>query len=135
MKVSGPYEKQLKFVDAVNEYEVTLCWLKNEDLVKLEEMKVSTLKTFLKKFSKCEQSHSYLWICTHLHWTFLPLSWRRSLSYRNQSIDLQSKSMDWFLHDIDHRHERVKGKLRFLVQLEKKLLLLTTTHIHSMNPY
>ena len=27
---------------------------------------------------------------------------------RNQSIDLQRKSMDWFLYDIDLRHERVK---------------------------
>ena len=39
---------------------------------------------------------------------FLTLSWRRSLSYRKQSIDLQSKSMDWFLYDRDLRHERVK---------------------------
>ena len=38
----------------------------------------------------------------------LNLSWRRSLSYRNQSIDLQSKSMDWFLYDNGPRHERVK---------------------------
>ena len=29
---------------------------------------------------------------------FLTLSWRGPLSYRNQSIDLQSKSMDWFLY-------------------------------------
>ena len=26
-------------------------------------------------------------------------SWRRSLAYRNQPIDLQSKPMDWFLYD------------------------------------
>ena len=39
----------------------------------------------------------------------LTLSQRRSLSNRNQSIDLQkSKSMDWFLYDGDLRHERVK---------------------------
>ena len=38
----------------------------------------------------------------------LTLSWRRPLSYRNQSIDLLSKSMDWFLHDNGLRHERVK---------------------------
>ena len=30
---------------------------------------------------------------------------RRSISYRNQSIDLQSKSKDWFLYD---RHLRLK---------------------------
>ena len=28
----------------------------------------------------------------------------RSLSYKNQSIDLQRKSMDWFLYDRDLRH-------------------------------
>ena len=39
---------------------------------------------------------------------FLTLSWRRSLSYRNQSIDLLCKSKDSFLYDRGHRHERVK---------------------------
>ena len=29
--------------------------------------------------------------------------------YRNQWIDLLSKSMDWFLYDRDLRHERVKA--------------------------
>ena len=38
----------------------------------------------------------------------LTLSWRRPLSYRNQSIDLPRKSMDWFLYDNGLRHERVK---------------------------
>ena len=40
----------------------------------------------------------------------LTLSWRRLLSYRNQSIDLRSKSMDWFLYDNGFRHERVKAE-------------------------
>ena len=40
----------------------------------------------------------------------LTLSWRRPLSYRNQSIDLRSKSKDWFLYDKGLRHERVKLK-------------------------
>ena len=31
-----------------------------------------------------------------------------SLSYRNQSIDLESKSVDWFLYDTDLPQERVK---------------------------
>ena len=30
---------------------------------------------------------------------------------RNQSIDLQSKSMDWFLSDRDLRHERINALL------------------------
>ena len=37
----------------------------------------------------------------------LTLSWRRSLLYRNQSIDLLCKSVDWFLYDNGFRHERV----------------------------
>ena len=63
----------------------------------------------------------------------LTLSWRRLISYRNQSIDLLLKSMDWFLYDIGLRHERVnKGnksekhlclpwKSRFLQKLETVL--------------
>ena len=31
--------------------------------------------------------------------TCLTLSWRRSLSYRNQSIHLLCKSIDWFLYE------------------------------------
>ena len=41
----------------------------------------------------------------------LTLSRRRPLSYRNQSIDLRSKSMDWFLYDIGLRHEKVNRKV------------------------
>ena len=37
----------------------------------------------------------------------LTLSWRRPISYRNQSIDLPCKSMDSFLYDNGLRHERV----------------------------
>ena len=32
-----------------------------------------------------------------------------ALSYRNQSIDLMRKSMDWFLYDNGLRHERVNS--------------------------
>ena len=42
---------------------------------------------------------------------FSTLSWRRPLAYRNQSIDLLSKSMDWFLYDNGFRHKRVKTAL------------------------
>ena len=43
----------------------------------------------------------------------LTFSWRKLLSYRNQSIDLWSKLMDWFLYDNGLRHERVKITLIF----------------------
>ena len=36
----------------------------------------------------------------------LTLSWRRFLSYRNQSNDLFCKSMDWFLYNRDLLHGR-----------------------------
>ena len=39
-------------------------------------------------------------------WT---LSWRRSPSYRNHSIDLLSKLLDCFLYARNLRHERVKS--------------------------
>ena len=45
----------------------------------------------------------------------LTLSWWKSLSYRSQSIDLQSKSMDWFLCHRDFRHGRVKLSLEITV--------------------
>ena len=34
-------------------------------------------------------------------------------TFGNQSIDLQSKSMDWFLYDDDLGHERVKHFISF----------------------
>ena len=43
--------------------------------------------------------------------SILNLSWRRSLLYRNQSIVLQNKWMDWFLYDKNLRHERVNALL------------------------
>ena len=43
----------------------------------------------------------------HIKNVDLTLSRRRlPLSYRNQSIDLLAKSMDWFLYDNGPRHER-----------------------------
>ena len=40
----------------------------------------------------------------------LTLSWRRPISYRNQSFDLLRKSMNWFLYDIGLPHERFNQK-------------------------
>ena len=41
------------------------------------------------------------------------LSWQKFLSYRNQSIDLQNKSINWSLYDGSLHHERVKQKQSF----------------------
>ena len=53
----------------------------------------------------------------------LTLSRRRPLSYRNQSIDLQSKSMNWFLYDNSLRHERVKCYWTYLVYFHLAFLI------------
>ena len=41
----------------------------------------------------------FLWILQNFSEQFFEPSWRSSKSYRNQLIDLQNKSTDWFLYD------------------------------------
>ena len=43
---------------------------------------------------------------------WLTSSWHLPLSYREQSIDLLWKSMDWFLYDNGPRHERVNSVVK-----------------------
>ena len=45
----------------------------------------------------------------------LTLSWQRSLSCRDQSIDFLCKWMDWFLYDRNLRHERANCEQLFLM--------------------
>ena len=54
----------------------------------------------------------------------LTLSRWRPLSYGNQSIDLQTKSMDWFLYNRDLDHERVKNNIspRFVSKKDYSVL-------------
>ena len=59
-------------------------------------------------FSKRHEKSESLYLSDISKKVFLTLSRRRPLSYRNQSINLQSKSMDWFLYDNSLRHESVK---------------------------
>ena len=51
-------------------------------------------------------------------WHSLTLSRRRPLSYRNQSIDLLRKSIDWFLYHNGLRHERVNFKIYDVINWE-----------------
>ena len=62
----------------------------------------------------------------------LTLSWRRALSYRNQSIDLQSKSIDWFLYNNGLCHERVNRHYNVFIKSSAKSnrLLHTNISIH-----
>ena len=56
----------------------------------------------------------------------LTLSWPKSVSYRNQSTDLQSKSMDRFLYDRDLHPERVKySTSSYLEKLQNRVKLKT----------
>ena len=65
----------------------------------------------------------------------LTLSWRRPLSYRNQSTDLLHKSMDWFLYN-GLRHERVKwhSGLNAAHHAKKSISPLQNVHLKN-NPW
>ena len=74
-----------------------------------------SLNTFLVSISSIciYKSQNLLSVCklnSSTRMWILTLSWRRSLSYRNQSIDFSSKSKEWFLYDRDLRHERFKHR-------------------------
>ena len=64
-------------------------------------------------------NQSCLFPCKNLINSFMGLP----LSYRNQSIDLQSKIMDWFLYDRDLRHERVNSSLFTICSFHSVLLI------------
>ena len=70
----------------------------------------------------------------------LTLSWRRPLSYRNQSIDLLRKSVDWFLYDNGLHHDRTKYCLEGIMWLNEvlfcmnylmKLVMFGTTYLSA----
>ena len=69
-------------------------------LVSIKELSNLFIRRFTEiRGSSCQEKNKYV---------FLTLSWWGPLSYRNQSIDLLWKSMDWFLYHNGLRHERVK---------------------------
>ena len=58
----------------------------------------------------------------------------RSISYRNQSIDLQSKSMDWFLYDIGLGRERVNPHRNVLeyVDIDEAYSILNCNNFRAL---
>ena len=54
----------------------------------------------------------------------LTLSRQRPLPYRNQSIDLLNKSIDWFLYDNGLRHERVNSGILIRIYFSKNFMVL-----------
>ena len=109
-----------------------------------------------KFFSKCDQIRKKLRIWSHLlkrsvieNFIFyavccnifklilailvcyvLTLSWRGSLSYRNQPIDLQNKSVDWFPFDRDFCHERVEGLIKSVILFLQNVLRIPWNWIY-----
>ena len=61
----------------------------------------------------------------------LTFSWRRPLSYRNQSIDFLCKSIDWFLNDNGLRHEKVKFAWTITLVIEANQPTKWAHHIRS----
>ena len=103
-KVQGWWQNLLNLFDRVirneihNVYKVQGWW---QNLLYLKG-KIILLATIYSFISLEGEEIVTLW-----NIAILTLSWRRFPSYRNQSIDLQSKSVNWFLYDRELRHERV----------------------------
>ena len=57
------------------------------------------------------------------------------LSYRNQSIELQSKSMDWFLYGRDLCHEKVKVNYRNMLTHFRLLFPLYPLKTENVYPF
>ena len=64
---------------------------------------------------------------------FLTRSRQRPISYRNQSIDLLCKSMDWFLYNIGLRRER--GKDKYKSNIKGTIFELRSSPLFRDQPY
>ena len=95
-------------------------WMVNINFF-MTEASVHWLKT-IKMIKKCK-----VMVLSNLY--VLTLSWWRTLSYRNQSIDLPCKSRDWFLYDGALRHERV-NKNNFFIFCKLKGIVIEKHKIH-----
>ena len=67
----------------------------------------SVIAIFVTQFKNI---YKQLFVARSLHKLQL-FSWQRPLSCRNQLIDLQRKSMDWFLYDRDLHYKRVTASI------------------------
>ena len=99
----------------------------NNDLQVISNWSIQWKMQFNLDHNKQAQKDYTFWknqIMKTLFLYYLTLSWRRPMSYRNQSIDLLRKSMDWFLYDIDLHHERVNNAKVVTYSTQKHLELL-----------
>ena len=80
------------------------------------------------KLSRNSQSYSF-----DLFLPTLTLSQWGHLWYRNQSTDLLSKSMDWFLYDRDLRRERVSRYWLWLFEIKWCIYEFLWTFIYTLS--
>ena len=74
-------------------------FVKNLKVHKLEFVYILLWKIFIRVFLWTRSLFTPTHYKTSIKFMLI-LSWQRSVSYRNQSIDFLFKSMDWFLYDM-----------------------------------
>ena len=94
-----------KYTDSSNENKICFQAYSNLCSEMITEAKEIHINKMRKKLDDAKASTKSYWSIVN---GFLTLLRWRLISYRNQSIYLQKKSMDWFLYDIGLRLERVK---------------------------
>ena len=82
-----------------------------------------------KFISTFEGKYSFEFILANF---YLTLSWRRSPSYRNQSIGLHSTSVDWFLYNRDVLHERDTFHANIIKVMTIPSSIFSQLHSHRM---
>ena len=94
------------------------------DCQRAKEKKVTRQSFLLKSIMSRVTKHLCVmgWVQVDERGGALNLLWRRLFSYRNQSIDLQSKSMDLFLYDRNLHHEIVKYLICFSKEIKLPLV-------------
>ena len=95
-------------------FELTVRQIKYFDILQHCKMQKQVIFIWHRKTSS---AHLHQIQCSLLVWLLfiysVTLSWWRFLSYKTQSIDLQNKSVDWFLYDRNLCHERVKANSHY----------------------
>ena len=81
----------------------------NMSKVNNSDNKTTSIVNFEHVIAGWERSITLKWLNTFRSnvLIYLNLSWRRYLAYRNQSIDLQNKSIDWLQYYRNLLHEKV----------------------------
>ena len=110
MNVYKKSSKNETIVSPFQNYKKTVLSHVKSKIVKFEYMayenKTNITKALYQKM--CCSTVDILVVAT-CHILHLTLSWWRFLSYRNRSLDLLCKPMNWFLYGSNLRHENING--------------------------